>query len=261
MYGVRSMLHLHITALNFARCVQRRISPGLQGQGVRSIPCRPKETSSSTFDTTKFASILSFHDGVAAVKACNGSAYHINRTGEALYSARFDRTFGFYAAGRAAVVDFNGQAFHIGASGEPVYPARYAWCGNFTNTLSGAQAPVRDAEGRYFVIDEDGSVVSGPYMYTGDPNSAGNRVVWDFEGRCSIVNSDGSPWVSNPKLAKEWIDASVPHKGHCHITIPTLVPTSLFALTFEFEFSPQPHHPLPAFRRPYISPCHHRTSP
>ena len=76
---------------------------------------------------------------------------------------------------------------------------------------------MRDFKNKYFVIDKDGRVVCGPYRYAGDPNSSGNRVVWDFDGHCSIVNSDGSSWFKTPEaiaVAKTlWIEAKVPHKG------------------------------------------------
>jgi hypothetical protein len=194
------MLNGHFSS--FPRRVQRRISPFSCVSG-RSF----------TFDPKKFASVLSFHDGIAAVRTWDGSAFHVDRAGKALYSARFARTFGYYAAERAAVIDHEANAFHIDLEGNPAYPARYAWCGNYASTPLGAQAPVRDTHDRYFVIDEQGDRIGGPYLYAGDPNSAGNRVVWDFEGKCSIVSSDGSAWATNSQIAETWIDASVPHKG------------------------------------------------
>ena len=174
---------------------------------------------SYTFDPSQFSEILSFHDGVAAVCDRQGFAYHIHeKNGEPLYAARFARTFGFYAAERAAVTDFKNKSFHINYSGEPVYSTRYGWCGNFIHTPAGAQTVVRDVDTKYFVVDKDGRVVCGPYRYAGDPNSSGNRVVWDFDNHCSIVNSDGSSWFKPPGASavvakNQWIDAKVPHKG------------------------------------------------
>ena len=81
----------------------------------------------------------------------------------------------------------------------------------------GAQTVVRDFKNKYFVIDKDGRVVCGPYRYAGDPNSSGNRVVWDFDAHCSIVNNDGSSWFKTLEaiaVAKTlWVEAKVPHKG------------------------------------------------
>jgi len=155
--------------------------------------------------------ILSFHNGVAAVHD-HKYGFHVNTQGKPIYSARYQRTFGFYAGERAAVIDTNCKSFHISLSGEPAYDARFEWCGNFhsissTNEL---KAPVRK-NGSYFYINEHGHILSGPYLYCGDPNSCGESVVWNFDSTCNIINNDGTSWCKSPSTL--WLDARVPHKG------------------------------------------------
>uniref|UniRef100_A0A7S3L4E3 UTP--glucose-1-phosphate uridylyltransferase n=1 Tax=Amphora coffeiformis TaxID=265554 RepID=A0A7S3L4E3_9STRA len=165
----------------------------------------------------KFAEILSFHDGVAAVRERNGPAYHIDENGTALYdSHRYKRTFGFYAANRAAVMDFEDKMFHIDITGGPVYENRYAWCGNFHAVPKEGifRSPVRDSNNYYYYIDQHGEVALGPFSYAGDPNSAGQSVVQDFDGNPKIINHDGKNWCTATRMEElNLIEACVPHKG------------------------------------------------
>ena len=165
----------------------------------------------------KFDEILSFHDGVAAVRERNGTAYHINESGVALYeSYRYKRTFGFYAANRAAVMDFEGKMFHISMSGTPVYENRYSWCGNFhaVSRENIFRSPVRDRNNHYYYIDQNGEVMLGPFSYAGDPNSAGQCVVQDVDGNPKIIDHDGNNWCDTARMDElNLIEACVPHKG------------------------------------------------
>jgi len=72
------------------------------------------------------------------------------------------------------------------------------------------KAPVRK-NGSYFYINEHGDVLSGPYLYCGDPNSNGESVVWNFDSVCNIINNDGTSWRKYPST--QWLDARAPHKG------------------------------------------------
>ena len=65
--------------------------------------------------TERFDEVLAFHaPGLAPVRL-NSSAWHINPDGQAAYSSRFHRTFGFYE-GLAAVISENGW-HHINPDG------------------------------------------------------------------------------------------------------------------------------------------------
>ena len=175
----------------------------------------------------KFDQVLSFHDGIAAVRERNGGgAYHIDLSGKPLYDIKYKRTFGFYTeVQRAAVVDHDDTFFHIDRTGRPVYDSRYSWCGNFhaisspkTEMEGGPflfRSPVRDTDNRYFAIDQHGEVKYGPYSYLGDPNSTGQSVAHDLDGNPTIVNADGSSWFTTNAQANErtFIEACVPHKG------------------------------------------------
>ena len=75
-----------------------------------------------------FDEVLKFHaPGLAPVRR-NDSAWHVWSDGEAVYTRRFLRTFGFYDD-RATVVGAGGW-HHITTDGEDAYKARYTWCGN-----------------------------------------------------------------------------------------------------------------------------------
>lgn len=156
----------------------------------------------------RFHEILSFHDGIAAVRDDSG-AYHVDSNWKPAYAHRFDRTYGFYA-GRRAAVESVGEAFHIDLQGNPVYSQRYDWCGNFHSIPEGFRAPVRANDEQYYYVDHTGTKKLGPFLYAGDPSSGGQCVVYDFTSNPLIINSDGSKWVD---ANKNWIDVCVPHKG------------------------------------------------
>ena len=166
----------------------------------------------------KFDEMLSFHDGIAAVRESNGGgAYHVDQSGSPVYSGRrYKRTFGFYAAERAAVMDFDGSFFHIDLTGRPVYDDRYSWCGNFHEVSPDGvfRSPVRDCDNLYYYIDEHGIKLLGPFSYAGDPNSAGHSVVHDLDGNPTIIGVDGRDWCNGMSMIeRKVIEALVPHKG------------------------------------------------
>jgi len=111
----------------------------------------------------KFIEALKFHfPGIAPVKDESG-AYHINASGEPIYSERYARTFGFYC-GRAAVTGGSGW-FHIDENGKRGYPQNYDWTGNYQENL----CVVRDFDGSYFHIDSCGNgIYRDKYLYCGD---------------------------------------------------------------------------------------------
>jgi hypothetical protein len=63
-----------------------------------------------------FIEVLKFHSPGIAPVFDNTGAYHINIKGEAIYSERYARTFGYYC-NRAAVV-LNEEWFHINELGK-----------------------------------------------------------------------------------------------------------------------------------------------
>ena len=176
--------------------------------------------SSSSFNPPaegKFDEILSFHDGIAAVRETNGGgAYHIDQSGAPVYhDIRYQRTFGFYAQ-RAAVLDFDDKFFHIDLTGRPVYDDRYSWCGNFHAVPEKGmfRSPVRDSDNCYYYIDQHGEKLLGPFSYAGDPNSAGHSVVQHEDGNPTIIDIHGRDWCTGTSLQHQnIIEACVPHKG------------------------------------------------
>ncbi len=111
----------------------------------------------------RFKKVMSFHPpGIAAVEDDEG-AYHINLSGEPIYSQRYLRTYGFYE-GIATVVDNKGY-FHIDVNGKSIHNYRFAWAGNFQE----GRCVVRNFEGQYFHIRRDGTpAYSETYRYVGD---------------------------------------------------------------------------------------------
>ena len=111
----------------------------------------------------QFLEVLKFHSpGLAPVIDKTG-AYHIEIHGEAIYSERYNRTFGFYC-NRAAVV-LNEKWFHINELGKQVYSNSFRWTGNYQENL----CAVRDSNNQYFHIDLNGQdVYSEKFIYAGD---------------------------------------------------------------------------------------------
>lgn len=147
--------------------------------------------------------VLPYHaPGLAPVGDETG-AYHIDLNGNAAYSQRYSRTFGYYC-GYAAVADSSGW-HHIDAKGLRSYIGNWDWCGNFQQHRS----TVRDKAGMYFHIRVDGTVLDGgPYAYAGDFRE-GAAVVRGLDGLCRHVDLDGQ--LVNEK---EFIDLDNFHKGY-----------------------------------------------
>ncbi len=110
----------------------------------------------------KFLDALKFHPpGLAAVKDLSG-AYHIDCNGNAAYSDRYSRTFGFYC-GLAAVVQED-RWFHINEKGQRVYPHFYQWAGNYQEDI----CTVRN-DCKYYHINLHGAkIYASRYDYCGD---------------------------------------------------------------------------------------------
>lgn len=111
----------------------------------------------------QFIEVLKFHSpGIAPVLDRSG-AYHIDTSGNELYSNRYSRTFGYYC-NRASVIDYN-LWFHINEKGDRVYYDYYMWTGNYQENL----CTVRDSDNNYFHIDLDGNrIYTDNYIYCGD---------------------------------------------------------------------------------------------
>ncbi|HEY0753669.1 MAG TPA: hypothetical protein VGD98_06885 [Ktedonobacteraceae bacterium] len=137
------------------------------------------------FPMSYFYTYLAFHPpGLAAVRDESG-AYHINLSGQALYRARYTRTFGFYEE-RAAVHAPDGW-YHILPAGQALYAARYAWCGNFQE----GRCPARLFKHDYLHLQLDGSdAYPERYRYAGDYRD-GIAAVQREDGLHTHVNREG----------------------------------------------------------------------
>lgn len=110
-----------------------------------------------------FIEVLKFHEpGLAPVLDQSG-AYHIDKSGNELYSNRYTRTFGFYC--NRAAVNTNNQWFHIDEKGEKAYSDLFAWTGNYQENI----CTVRAYNNHYFHIDLTGKrIYEDNYVYAGD---------------------------------------------------------------------------------------------
>jgi len=149
-----------------------------------------------------FDEVLKFHaPGLAPVKR-GDEAWHVGPDGNAAYSRRFIRTFGFYE-GLAAVQAQEGW-HHIRPDGSDAYPERYDWCGNF----QGGRSTVRLHDGYYRYVLSDGSIpYPGAWRYAGDYKD-GFCVIQNDAGLCTHLDLNGKPLHGN------WFtDLDVFHKG------------------------------------------------
>jgi len=149
-----------------------------------------------------FIEVLKFHSpGLAPVKDYSG-AYHIDVSGNQLYSNRYSRTFGFYC-NRASVVE-NNHWFHINEKGKKVYSNSYLWTGNYQENL----CPVRDENNKYFHIDLNGNrIYNEKYVYTGDYKD-GIACVKLENGLFIHIDNKGN-FINN----KSFLDLGVFHKN------------------------------------------------
>ena len=149
-----------------------------------------------------FDEVLKFHPpGLAPVKR-GDEAWHVGPGGNAAYSRRFIRTFGFYE-GFAAVQAQEGW-HHIRPDGSDAYPERYNWCGNF----QGGRSTVRLRDGCYRHVLSDGSIpYPGAWRYAGDYKD-GFCVIQNDAGLCTHLDLNGKSLHGN------WFtDLDVFHKG------------------------------------------------
>ncbi|ODS23106.1 methyltransferase [Candidatus Endobugula sertula] len=168
----------------------------------------------------RFDEILAFHQpGLAPVRR-GSKAWHIRVDGQAAYSCRFMRTFGFYE-GRAAIIESTEEDSwcHIDTAGRSVYRQRYTWCGNF----QGQRCTIRDAEGMYYHIDYDGQAVySEHWRYAGDYRD-GIAVVQGSDGRSTHIDDHGQllhgQWFLNLDVFHKGLARACDEAGWAHINV------------------------------------------
>jgi len=149
-----------------------------------------------------FIEVLKFHSpGLAPVKDISG-AYHIDTSGNELYSNRYSRTFGFYC-NRASVNDDN-RWFHIDEKGVRVYTSSYLWTGNYQENI----CTVRNADNQYFHIDLCGNrIYADNYVYAGDYKD-GIACVKSQDGFYRHIDNKGK-FIN----VKSFIDLGIFHKN------------------------------------------------
>jgi hypothetical protein len=153
------------------------------------------------FDKT-FIEVMKFHSpGLAPVKD-NSGAYHIDISGNELYSTRYSRTFGFYC-NRASVIE-NDNWFHINEKGERIYSASYLWTGNYQENI----CTVRNSDNQYFHIDINGNrIYANNYVYAGDYKD-GIACVKSQDGLYRHIDNKGT-FIND----KSFIDLGIFHKN------------------------------------------------
>lgn len=149
-----------------------------------------------------FKEVLKFHSPGLAPVLDDSGAYHIDDSGAALYSKRYERTFGYYC-NRSSVI-YESDWFHIDEKGKRVYPDSYAWTGNYQENL----CTVRDIKSQYFHIDLNGNrVYTENYVYAGDYKD-GIACVKLKNGLFKHIDAEGRP--INDKL---FTDLGIFHKN------------------------------------------------
>ena len=149
-----------------------------------------------------FIEVLKFHSPGLAPVLDNSGAYHIDISGNELYSNRYSRTFGFYC-NRAAVVE-NERWFHINEKGKRVYSNNYSWVGNYQENL----CTVRNLGNQYFHIDLNGNrIYAENYVYAGDYKN-GLACVKLQDGLYRHIDNKGR-FIND----KSFIDLGVFHKN------------------------------------------------
>lgn len=149
-----------------------------------------------------FIQVLKFHSpGLAPVKDKSG-AYHIDTSGNELYSNRYLRTFGFYC-NRASVIDDN-RWFHINEKGDKAYSASYLWTGNYQENI----CTVRNSDNQYFHINLHGNrIYEENYAYAGDYKD-GIACVKSQEGFYRHIDNKGK-FIND----KSFLDLGIFHKN------------------------------------------------
>jgi hypothetical protein len=150
----------------------------------------------------RFLEVLKFHSpGLAPVKSESGS-YHIDSSGNQLYTDRFTRTFGFYC-NRAAVVQADNW-FHLTDKGDKAYSPTFNWTGNYQENL----CVVRNSDNKYFHIDLNGNrIYNDSFIYCGDFKD-GYACVKTVNGLYQHIDNKGK-FLNN----KTFLDLGVFHKN------------------------------------------------
>jgi len=153
------------------------------------------------FDKT-FIEVLKFHSPGLAPVIDNSGAYHIDISGNELYSNRYSRTFGFYC-NRASVND-NNRWFHINEKGDKIYSVSYLWTGNYQENI----CTVRNTDNQYFHIDLNGNrIYEQSYVYAGDYKD-GIACVKSQDGLYRHIDNKGK-FIND----KSFIDLGIFHKN------------------------------------------------
>ncbi len=153
------------------------------------------------FDRT-FIEVLKFHSPGLAPVIDNSGAYHIDTSGNQLYSNRYLRTFGFYC-NRASVIDGN-RWFHINEKGDKVYSASYLWAGNYQENI----CTVRNDNNQYFHIDLNGNrIYENNHVYAGD-YKGGIACIKSQDGFYRHIDNKGK-YINN----KSFLDLGIFHKN------------------------------------------------
>jgi hypothetical protein len=152
--------------------------------------------------TVRFLEVLKFHSpGIAAVIDESGW-YHIDVSGNPLYSIRFTRTFGYYQD--RASVQLNDNWFHIDLNGNRSYENNYNWVGNYQY----GYCVVRNKLNSYYHINLDGErIYQIDYIYAGDFKDD-YAVIRDKTQLCTHIDQNGS-YIHN----KWFEELDIFHKG------------------------------------------------
>lgn len=150
----------------------------------------------------KFIEVLKFHPpGIAPVKDNSGS-YHIDASGNPLYTDRFSRSFGFYC-NRAAVIQGD-KWFHLTEKGKKAYTQTFSWAGNYQENL----CTVRNSDNKYFHIDLHGKrIYPDSFIYCGDFKD-GYACVKTSNGFYKHINHKGD-FLND----REFLDLGIFHKN------------------------------------------------
>jgi hypothetical protein len=149
-----------------------------------------------------FIEVLKFHSPGFAPVADNTGAYHIDTKGDAFYSERYTRAFGYYC-NRAAVV-LNEKWFHINELGMKAYGNSFLWVGNYQEDL----CVVRNKNNKYIHLDLNGDkIYNHSYIYCGDFKD-GYASVKSMDGLYRHIDTNGK-FLNN----KAFLDLGVFHKN------------------------------------------------
>lgn len=161
----------------------------------------------------RFNKIGKYHSpGFAPVTDQTGS-YHINLKGEAAYSKKFDKSFGYYCT-LAAVVK-HGCYYHVDEKGHEIYNNKYDWVGNYQEN----KCVVRQGSS-FFHIDRKGQkIYNDQYDYVGDFKDAVAVVYAD--GMASHIDSQGNllhnKWYKTLGIYHKNFAIAEDNSGYFHI--------------------------------------------